>query len=357
MASTTSLALHYGLRLDASPEFIRGYADGMRLDQRGQGVACGRGWIPRSKKCSRDKATATPKEAKARTVEKSKERAKLKGEVKAAKGQKPRVKAPQLSPSKDSNQWWTGIGMKGRMEISEETEGWWQSMNSKERKTVLRAAGVNAKKIGIKGLNQTKPEDAESVLRLGGVNSLRVYVEYAKRKESGEIKAFQKVSPSSKSKAPEKLKEDKPLSTETPRQFAARKIDEAVRIARGEVSPEEYMVSRQWSPETIQAFKDSPDTNDINPGSRMMRYPKKANGTGTIDWSGAESREWAEYQQLRNGDVEQWASNKGLSDYMPSAEIKGRIRKGLKLRRSDSFILGYLAGTQMRPHRVSIKAS
>ena len=92
MASTTSLALHYGLRLDASPEFVQGYVDGMRLDQRGQGVACGRGWIPRSKKCSRDKASATPKEAKDRTVEKAKERAKLKGEVKAAKGQKARVK-------------------------------------------------------------------------------------------------------------------------------------------------------------------------------------------------------------------------------------------------------------------------
>jgi hypothetical protein len=92
MASTVSLALHYGLRLDAAPEFIQGYADGMRLDQRGQGVACGKSWIPRSKKCSRDKASQTSQEAKARTVEKSKARAKLKGEVKAAKGQKARVK-------------------------------------------------------------------------------------------------------------------------------------------------------------------------------------------------------------------------------------------------------------------------
>lgn len=99
MTSTAALALHYGLRLDASPEFVQGYADGMRLDQRGQGVACGRGWIPRSKKCSRDKAAATPKEAKARTVEKSKERAKLKSEVKAAKGQKPRVKE-KIKPKK-----------------------------------------------------------------------------------------------------------------------------------------------------------------------------------------------------------------------------------------------------------------
>jgi hypothetical protein len=101
--STVSLALRYGLRLDASEAFIQGYVDGMRLDQRGQGVACGKGWIPRSKKCSRDKATATPKEAKARTAEKARERAKLKGEVKAAKGQKPRVKEkpePKQDPAK-----------------------------------------------------------------------------------------------------------------------------------------------------------------------------------------------------------------------------------------------------------------
>jgi hypothetical protein len=95
MTSTAALALHYGLRLDAAPEFVRGYVDGMRLDQRGQGVACGKGWIPRSKKCSSDKAKQTSKEAKARTVEKAKERAKLKGEVNAAKGQKPYIKPKQ----------------------------------------------------------------------------------------------------------------------------------------------------------------------------------------------------------------------------------------------------------------------
>ena len=90
--SSQRLALHYGLRLDASEAFIQGYVDEMRLDQRGQGVACGRGWIPRTKKCSRDKASQTSKEAKAKTVERAKERAKLKGEVKSAKGTKPYTK-------------------------------------------------------------------------------------------------------------------------------------------------------------------------------------------------------------------------------------------------------------------------
>jgi hypothetical protein len=92
MKPTVFWANYYGFRLDASDKFVQGYVDGMRLDQRGQGVACGRGWIPRSKKCSPDKAKQTSKEAKAKTVEKSRERAKLKGEVNAAKGQKPRVK-------------------------------------------------------------------------------------------------------------------------------------------------------------------------------------------------------------------------------------------------------------------------
>ena len=92
MISTISLVRQYVLRIDASDAFVRGYVDGMRLDQRGQGVACGAGWIPRTKKCSPDKAKLTSKEAKAKTVEKSRERAKLKGQVKAAKGQKPYVK-------------------------------------------------------------------------------------------------------------------------------------------------------------------------------------------------------------------------------------------------------------------------
>jgi hypothetical protein len=61
-----------------------------RFDQRGQGVACGNGWIPRSKKCSRDKAAQTSKEAKAKTVEKAKARGELKRAVKAGKGQKAR---------------------------------------------------------------------------------------------------------------------------------------------------------------------------------------------------------------------------------------------------------------------------
>jgi hypothetical protein len=91
MKSTAFWAGYYGFRSDASEAFIQGYLDEVqRLDQRGQGVACGRGWIPRTKKCSRDKASQTSDEAKAKTVEKAKARAKLKGEVKAAKGQKAR---------------------------------------------------------------------------------------------------------------------------------------------------------------------------------------------------------------------------------------------------------------------------
>jgi hypothetical protein len=79
--------------MKALTHFAAGYAAVMenRFDQRGQGVACGAGWIPRTKKCSPDKAKQTSKEAKAKTVEKARQRAKLKGEVKAAKGQKART--------------------------------------------------------------------------------------------------------------------------------------------------------------------------------------------------------------------------------------------------------------------------
>lgn len=80
--------------MEALTPFAAGYLAVMenRFDQRGQGVACGRGWIPRSKKCSRDKASQTSKEAKAKTVDRAKARAVLKREVKAAKGQKAYVK-------------------------------------------------------------------------------------------------------------------------------------------------------------------------------------------------------------------------------------------------------------------------
>lgn len=74
--------------------FLQGYLDVMhnRFDQRGQGVACGNGWIPRGKQCSPEKARQTPRAALDRTVEKSKARAELKRAVKEAKGQKARVK-------------------------------------------------------------------------------------------------------------------------------------------------------------------------------------------------------------------------------------------------------------------------
>ena len=89
--------------------FLQGYLEVMswRFDRKGEGVACGRGWISRRKKCGRDKSRITSPEAKARTVEKQKVRQQLRGQVKAAKGQKPYVKpkqdpdAPQEMPHKN----------------------------------------------------------------------------------------------------------------------------------------------------------------------------------------------------------------------------------------------------------------
>lgn len=52
MTSVSTVASYYGLRLDASEAFIQGYADGMRLDAKGQGKPCGRGFIAREKNCT-----------------------------------------------------------------------------------------------------------------------------------------------------------------------------------------------------------------------------------------------------------------------------------------------------------------
>jgi hypothetical protein len=52
MYSTQAWAAHYGLPLNTPDEFIQGYVDAMRLDAKGQGKPCGRGFIPKDKKCS-----------------------------------------------------------------------------------------------------------------------------------------------------------------------------------------------------------------------------------------------------------------------------------------------------------------
>jgi hypothetical protein len=52
MYSTQAWAAHYGLPLNAPEDFVQGYADGMRLDAKGQGKPCGRGFIAPGKKCS-----------------------------------------------------------------------------------------------------------------------------------------------------------------------------------------------------------------------------------------------------------------------------------------------------------------
>ncbi|MEM9152259.1 MAG: hypothetical protein AAGB19_17630 [Cyanobacteria bacterium P01_F01_bin.3] len=72
--------------------FTLGYTDVLsdRFDQRGQGVPCGASWISRAKKCSKEKASQTPKEAKQRGVEKARDRLKLKRQIKA---ERPSAKA------------------------------------------------------------------------------------------------------------------------------------------------------------------------------------------------------------------------------------------------------------------------
>lgn len=52
MYSTQAWAAHYGLPLNTPDEFVQGYVDAMRLDAKGQGKPCGRGFIAPGKKCS-----------------------------------------------------------------------------------------------------------------------------------------------------------------------------------------------------------------------------------------------------------------------------------------------------------------
>jgi hypothetical protein len=63
-----------------------------RLDAKGQGVACGGGWISPRSKCSRGKAKTTSKENLAKTTERRKKLHGLKAEIEADKGKKARDK-------------------------------------------------------------------------------------------------------------------------------------------------------------------------------------------------------------------------------------------------------------------------
>lgn len=95
-------ARQYGLRFDTSEAFIQGYADGMRLDQRGQGKPCGKGFISARKKCSAKGAQQLAADlragdagAKARVAigkRNAQNRQALRRAVQSAKGQKPFVK-------------------------------------------------------------------------------------------------------------------------------------------------------------------------------------------------------------------------------------------------------------------------
>jgi hypothetical protein len=51
MYSTQAWAAHYGLPLNTPDEFVQGYVDAMRMDAKGQGKPCGRGFIAPGKKC------------------------------------------------------------------------------------------------------------------------------------------------------------------------------------------------------------------------------------------------------------------------------------------------------------------
>jgi hypothetical protein len=74
-----------------------------RMDARGQGVACGKGWISPRAKCGKDKASQTPKENLAKTTEKRKKLHALKAEV-AGKPSAPRKGGSLALREKDEQQ-------------------------------------------------------------------------------------------------------------------------------------------------------------------------------------------------------------------------------------------------------------
>lgn len=66
--------------LDAIAEALKGHGV-WRFDRKGEGVACGQGWISRSKKCSKGKRSRTPDENIVKTRQKARERFELRRQV------------------------------------------------------------------------------------------------------------------------------------------------------------------------------------------------------------------------------------------------------------------------------------
>ena len=104
-----------------------------RYDQRGQGVACGKGWISRDKKCSKGKAATTPKEALERTKQKAKERHALSKKIKESKGMKPTVieKEPQATKPKVTF---------SELQGSEKQVAWAKEIRAKKLRPTFHAA-------------------------------------------------------------------------------------------------------------------------------------------------------------------------------------------------------------------------
>lgn len=73
------------------------------FDAKGQGVACGKSFIPKGKKCSKDKAATTPKEALQRTKEKQKARQKLRAEVEGRPAKESKVAAKTVKLNTPEN--------------------------------------------------------------------------------------------------------------------------------------------------------------------------------------------------------------------------------------------------------------
>lgn len=90
----------------------------------------------------------------------------------------------------EDSEWWASASYADRKVVSDQAEGWWSDLSKAERKAAIKSAGVTIKKVGIKGVNEAKVEDADSIFDFSGVQSDRMYQHFAKQKASGKIRSL-----------------------------------------------------------------------------------------------------------------------------------------------------------------------
>jgi len=127
-------------------------------------------------------------------------------------------------------------------------------------------------------------------------------------------KSKPKSKPEAKPKSPQSLEAQNRAST-------LRDYEYARKIADGKVSLDQFMKDRGWTSKTIAEIKSSPDYKSKD----YVRFPVSKTTGYTVKWTPQESRDWAEYHDIKKrGDAAIAEKLSGWKDYLPK-DVQRRL--------------------------------